>query len=147
MNHTPNNALPFVSFSVCSEYLDKNEIWNPRADEPPLEAAFQINVFGTRDYYLKLAEFIRELKQFETDGGFPNFVLLFLPNDHTGGTRGRAPAPGAQVADNDLAFGHVVEAVSHSKFWRETCLTRRRGCKLASPCDPLKPPERGGARE
>jgi hypothetical protein len=71
---------------------------------------------------MRAAEFIKELRQFETNGGFPDFVLLFLPNDHTGGTRGRMPTPGAQVADNDLAFGQVVEAVSHSKFWPETCL-------------------------
>jgi YVTN family beta-propeller protein len=71
---------------------------------------------------MRAAEFIRELKQFETNGHFPNFMILFLPNDHTGGTRGRYPTPGAQVADNDLAFGQVVEAVSRSKFWPETCI-------------------------
>jgi hypothetical protein len=67
-------------------------------------------------------EFIKELKQFETDGNFPNLSLLFLPNDHTGGTKAGSPAPATHVADNDLAFGRVVEAVSHSKFWPETCI-------------------------
>ena len=67
-------------------------------------------------------EFIKELKRFETDGGFPNLSLLFLPNDHTGGTKAGTPKPGTHVADNDLAFGRVVEAVSHSKFWAETCI-------------------------
>lgn len=71
---------------------------------------------------MRAAEFIKELKQFEAAGGFPQFIILFLPNDHTGGTRGRYPTPGAQVADNDLAFGRVVEAVSRSKFWPETCI-------------------------
>jgi YVTN family beta-propeller protein len=71
---------------------------------------------------MRAAFFIKELKQFETNGGFPNFVLVFLPNDHTGGTRGKSPTPGAQVADNDLAFGHLLEALSHSRFWPETCL-------------------------
>jgi len=71
---------------------------------------------------MRAAEFIKELKQFEVTGGFPNLTILFLPNDHTGGTKGRYPIPGAQVADNDLAFGQVVEAVSHSKFWPETCI-------------------------
>ncbi len=70
----------------------------------------------------RAAEFIQELRQFETNGGLPNLVILFLPNDHTGGTRGRYPIPGAQVADNDLAFGRVVEALTHSRFWPETCL-------------------------
>jgi len=71
---------------------------------------------------MRAQAFIQELKEFETKGGFPNLILIFLPNDHTGGTRGRYPTPGAQVADNDLAFGKIVEAVSHSKFWPETCL-------------------------
>jgi phospholipase C len=71
---------------------------------------------------MRAAEFIRELRQFETNGGFPNLTLLFLPNDHSGGTRGQYPVPGAQVADNDLALGHVIEAVASSRFWRETCI-------------------------
>jgi DNA-binding beta-propeller fold protein YncE len=71
---------------------------------------------------MRAAEFIKELKQFEARGGFPDLLLLFLPNDHTGGTRGQSPTPGAQVADNDLALGQVVEALTQSKFWPETCL-------------------------
>lgn len=71
---------------------------------------------------MRAAEFIRELRQFETNGGFPHLSMLFLPNDHTGGTRGQYPTLGAQVADNDLAFGQMVEAVSHSRFWPETCI-------------------------
>jgi YVTN family beta-propeller protein len=71
---------------------------------------------------MRAAEFIRELREFETNGGFPNLSLLFLPNDHGGGTRGQYPVPGAQVADNDLALGHVIEAISGSRFWPETCV-------------------------
>ena len=71
---------------------------------------------------MRAAEFIRELRQFETNGGFPDFMILFLPNDHSAGTSARYPTPGAQVADNDLALGRVVEAISHSRFWPETCL-------------------------
>lgn len=71
---------------------------------------------------MRAAEFIRELRQFETNGSFPNLTILFLPNDHTGGTRGQYPTLGAQVADNDLAFGQVVEAVSRSRFWPEICI-------------------------
>lgn len=70
----------------------------------------------------RAAEFIKELKQFEKTGDLPDLIIVFLPNDHTGGTRGDNPSPGAQVADNDLAFGRLVEAVSHSRFWPETCI-------------------------
>jgi hypothetical protein len=63
-----------------------------------------------------------ELKKFEQQGGFPNLVYLFLPADHTNGTRPDWPTPRAMVADNDLALGMVVEAVSKSKFWAKTCV-------------------------
>jgi len=50
----------------------------------------------------------------------PNFVMLRLPNDHTAGTRPGGPTPKSSVADNDLAVGRAVEAISHSPFWDST---------------------------
>jgi len=70
----------------------------------------------------RAAQFISELKAFETKGDMPNLIVMDLPNDHTSGTDPGAPTPGAQVADNDLAFGRIVEAVSHSPFWKDTCI-------------------------
>jgi hypothetical protein len=52
----------------------------------------------------------------------PAFVLLYLPNDHTGGLRPNKPKPVASVADNDLALGRVVDAVSHSPYWDDTAI-------------------------
>jgi DNA-binding beta-propeller fold protein YncE len=52
----------------------------------------------------------------------PSFVLLYLPDDHTGGTRPNLPRPAASVADNDLALGRVVDAVSHSAYWDDTAI-------------------------
>jgi DNA-binding beta-propeller fold protein YncE len=52
----------------------------------------------------------------------PSFVLLYLPDDHTGGTRPNLPRPAASVADNDLALGRVVDAVSHSAYWDDTAV-------------------------
>ena len=72
---------------------------------------------------VKRAErFISELKRFEAQGDMPKLQILRLPNDHThGGTIG-VRTPTAYVADNDLALGMVVEAVSHSKFWPEIAI-------------------------
>ena len=70
----------------------------------------------------RAAEFIKELKEFEKTGNFPNFVIMLLPNDHTSGTRPGLPTPQAAVADNDLALGQIVEAISNSIFWKETCI-------------------------
>ena len=70
----------------------------------------------------RATEFIKELKQFEKNNNFPNFIIMLLPNDHTSGTRPGLPTPRAAVADNDLALGQIVEAISTSKFWNETCI-------------------------
>ncbi|HWD19220.1 MAG TPA: phosphoesterase [Verrucomicrobiae bacterium] len=68
------------------------------------------------------AEFVRELRQCEQQGALPNFMIFSLPNDHTSGADPGSPTPAAQVADNDLAFGQIVDAVSHSRFWSNTCI-------------------------
>ena len=70
----------------------------------------------------RAAEFIKELKTFEKNNDLPNFIIMLLPNDHTSGTNPGMPTPRAAVADNDLALGQIVEAISHSKFWKETCI-------------------------
>lgn len=70
----------------------------------------------------RAGEFIKELRQFEKEGGFPNLSILLLPNDHTAGTKPDMPTPRAAVADNDLALGRIVEAISHGRFWKETCI-------------------------
>jgi YVTN family beta-propeller protein len=66
--------------------------------------------------------FQEELKSWETKGEMPELVYVTLPCDHTNGTRPGSPTPKAMVADNDLALGQLVEAVSKSKFWPDTCL-------------------------
>jgi YVTN family beta-propeller protein len=66
--------------------------------------------------------FIEELKEFEKKGELPNLIYVTLPCDHTNGLDGGWPTPRAMVADNDLALGRIVEAVSRSRFWKDTCV-------------------------
>jgi YVTN family beta-propeller protein len=66
--------------------------------------------------------FLDELQEFEKKGELPNLLYVFLPCDHTTGTRPGSPTPRAMLADNDLALGRIVEAVSKSRFWPETCI-------------------------
>jgi YVTN family beta-propeller protein len=70
----------------------------------------------------RAAAFIKDFKAYEASGNFPNLVILWLPDDHTSGTKFGEPTPQAQAADNDLAFGQIVDAVSHSQFWTNTCI-------------------------
>ena len=71
---------------------------------------------------LRAAKFIQRLNAFESAGQLPALTILWLPNDHTSATKANSPTPRAQVADNDLALGQVVAAVSRSKFWKDTCV-------------------------
>ncbi|HEY3913063.1 MAG TPA: bifunctional YncE family protein/alkaline phosphatase family protein, partial [Verrucomicrobiae bacterium] len=70
----------------------------------------------------RAANFAEDFKKFEQTGSMPNLVFMWLPDDHTSGTGYGAPTPDAQVADNDLAFGQIVDKVSHSQFWSNTCI-------------------------
>jgi hypothetical protein len=51
--------FPHVAFLIAREYPEEDGLWNPRDDDPPLDGAFQVNVFGTREHYLRLADAIR----------------------------------------------------------------------------------------
>ena len=50
----------------------------------------------------------------------PELMVMALPADHTGGTNPSLPTPRAMVADNDLALGRIIEALSKSRFWENT---------------------------
>src|SRR4029077_7946806 len=68
---------------------------------------------------LRATQFIEELQQFDRNGTFPQLTLICLPNDPTSAPKPHSPTPAAQVADNDLALGRIVEALSRSRFWAE----------------------------
>ncbi len=70
----------------------------------------------------RTARFITELNGFQAQGDMPRLLILRLPNDHTHGTTRGKLTPTALAADNDLALGQLVQAVSHSKFWPQTAL-------------------------
>jgi DNA-binding beta-propeller fold protein YncE len=68
---------------------------------------------------LKRADrFLEELAEFEKVGEMPRLTIVRLPNDHTSGASVGKPTPTAYVAENDLALGRVVEALSKSRFWK-----------------------------
>jgi DNA-binding beta-propeller fold protein YncE len=79
---------------------------------------------------LRVDEFLNEFRGYvrawEDGKGrqeqLPEFVILRLPDDHTAGTRAGWPKPEASIADNDLAVGRVVDAISHSPYWDDTAI-------------------------
>jgi DNA-binding beta-propeller fold protein YncE len=66
--------------------------------------------------------FLAEFHRFESERDMPRLLIVRLPNDHTAGTQRGSWTPSVCVADNDLALGRVVEAISHSKFWPQTAI-------------------------
>lgn len=65
---------------------------------------------------------ISELDQYAKRGEMPALEVVRLPNDHTSGAQAGRPTPQAAFADNDLALGRMVEALSKSPFWRNTVM-------------------------
>ena len=108
----------FISDANAIDYTCKPDI---EALRPFIEkdwSSWDLNVPDV----VRAAKFIRRLKEFEQHDNLPALTILWLPNDHTSGTKAGSPTPAAQVADNDLAFGRIVAAVSHSRFWKDTCI-------------------------
>jgi hypothetical protein len=63
---------------------------------------------------------LEEFHQYEQTGSMPALQIVRLPNDHTSGARAGMPTPRAAMADNDLALGRVIEALTASRFWPST---------------------------
>jgi DNA-binding beta-propeller fold protein YncE len=63
---------------------------------------------------------LKEFQEFVRLGNLPALQIMHLPGDHTSGGRAGRPTPKAYMADNDLALGRLVEAVSHSPYWKDT---------------------------
>lgn len=66
--------------------------------------------------------FIDALKEYEAAGSLPEFIIIYLPNDHASGYNEKTPTPRAYVTDNDWATGRVVEALSKSSFWKDMAI-------------------------
>jgi len=81
----------------------------------------KLKAHGARDTE-KAAVFIKELHDAEASGDWPNFMVMGLGEDHTQGLRPGAFTPTAAVASNDQAVGQIVDAVSRSRFWKETAI-------------------------
>jgi hypothetical protein len=150
--NSPKEGTPSPSSATCpAAEINKGEplppnIGNPRGGPSPWPWAIpqfkrmRPTKAALRDHYdpqfpdfntdypdqLRADEFLREFDEFVKAKGsakeLPQFTLLYLPDDHTGGTRAGKPTPQASVADNDLALGRVVDAVSHSPYWDDTTI-------------------------
>jgi len=112
------NKWPWAIPLMASNIATKPELVGHFAPEYP---DFNLSVPDQ----LRCDIFMKHLKGWIADkeqgkDTMPNFVMLRFGNDHTAGTRPGGPTPKSSVADNDLAVGRAVEAISHSPFWDDT---------------------------
>jgi DNA-binding beta-propeller fold protein YncE len=112
------NKWPWPIPLIASNTATKPQLVGHFAEEAP---DFNLQVPDQ----IRVNIFERHLKRWIADkehgnDTMPNFVLMRLGNDHTAGTRPGGPTPKSSVADNDLAVGRAVEAISHSPFWDDT---------------------------
>jgi hypothetical protein len=95
------------------------------SDIPSLDGILSRNypLFDTKipDQY-RADLFLKDLQGYEKTGDLPNLNMLWLSSDHTNGTSAGYPTPAAMQADSDLAVGRIIEAVSHSKYWKDTAV-------------------------
>jgi phospholipase C len=116
-----------VSFRSYGEFINNASKPGERATPrlKSLEGKFDPEYHGYDLNYpdqKRADRFIAEVQRFEKEGDMPRMQIVRLPNDHTQGTVVGKPTPTAMVADNDLALGRVIEALSNTRFWKETAV-------------------------
>jgi DNA-binding beta-propeller fold protein YncE len=128
----PSDSLPGVRRRMLEEYRDRaqhgpayfraefRKMYNTHAPIPSLDKVLVREYPGwTQEApdVTKADVVLEHLKEWERAGTMPNLVMIVLPSDHTVGTSPGWTTPKANVADNDLALGRVVEGLSRSSFW------------------------------
>ena len=119
-----------MDYATPPDGMKYQEIWQALVDNK--EITFEQNIgierlrrYSCRDYpgwnmvipdVLRMDRFLKEFREFEKNGDLPNLCIVYLPQDHLGG----GVTSRAHMADNDLALGRLVEAVSNSTFWKNT---------------------------
>ena len=74
------------------------------------------------DHAVREPAWEREFRGYVRRGDLPALEIVYFPSDHNAGTYPGAATPQSYMADNDLALGRLVEAVSHSPYWRSTVI-------------------------
>jgi YVTN family beta-propeller protein len=104
--------VPDDAIQVTSAIPSAAKIMDPHFPPFNLDIPDQYRV----DYWIK------ELQRMDAANQVPNLTILWLPDDHTAGAVKGHPHPINYQADNDLALGRMVEAISHSKVWGSSAI-------------------------
>ncbi|MFH8342480.1 phosphoesterase [Streptomyces sp. AM6-12] len=86
----------------------------------PIPSLNDVSVHGFAKFDTSVPDVYREQvwKQDFEKNGPADLNMFWLSSDHTGGPASAA----AQVADNDLATGRIVDEISHSEYWKDSAI-------------------------
>ena len=84
----------------------------------PTFAGFDLEITDNKRVDIWLEEF----SGFVQNNNLPQLSIIHIGNDHTRGATPGAPTPRAMIADNDLALGRIVEAISNSPYWKDSAI-------------------------
>ena len=110
-----------VSFRDYGEMVNGPQGWPKTqaglgSDISPTYSPFNVEIPDQK----RADAWIEEHRRFVADGNMPALEVMHLPSDHTAGGNPKFHSPRAYMADNDLALGRIVEALSKSPYWRDT---------------------------
>ena len=110
-------VIPLMAYNIPVK-ADLRNHFDPKYPDFKVEFPDQ---FRVDEFLREFAGFVAARKSGKGEQ-LASFALVRLPNDHTAGTKIGSPTPNACVADNDLAVGRVVEAISNSPYWDDTAI-------------------------
>lgn len=120
-------ARAHVSFRDYGEMVNAGGRFetSPEVTAPTLGRRYDPRYVGWNLDYSDIdryREWKREFDSFIARGDVPQFEYLWLPNDHTSGSKPGKLTPAAYIAQNDYAVGLVVDAISHSPVWKSSAI-------------------------
>ena len=118
-----------ITYRNYGEYVNTPEDSASRSDSAYFPTKASLAAHTNRAYpgwsleipdQVRIGIWLNEFQGFVRSGNLPALELVRLPNDHTWGAAAGRPTPHAYMADNDLALGRLIEALSKSPFWKNT---------------------------
>jgi YVTN family beta-propeller protein len=114
-----NDTLAYESGKEVQLYY-----YNTIASHTPLPNLFNVTVQNYPQFDLGIPDQFRFdvwNEDFQNDvknGAVPQLEFMWISSDHTGGP----PTAQAMQADNDLALGRFIDAISHSSVWKDSAI-------------------------
>ncbi len=111
-----NGDIAQLQMAGVNTDILREQVW------PNQDLDFPSNILADRTDVERAMLFAQELDGFAQAGDMPAYVHIWLPNDHTFGASAGTPTPRSAIADNDAGLGMIVDALSHSPFWKDMAI-------------------------